>query len=266
MGAQLREISNLDLPLNVGRNNLITYIPGNLQGSDILYYEARNNVSFSEPSGPANIVFINKCCGSTQPNNCRGCSGNVSAACELTCDNHGGVRDACGICNGNGNSCKGCDGIPFSAKRFDACGVCGGDGTSCFAPCSGVIDDCGVCNGTNQCCLQYKGVNNKRLDWILLNHSTKIAIQKLQMLDGLLETISNFVTSHNARHHLNEFDLTGVVLPSRLPFELSSHIIDTNDIAQKTDQVVNVLQAFVETLDKQTNQPVHPHNFLHVTY
>lgn len=42
--------------------------------------------------------------------------------------------DACGVPNGNGQSCLGCDGVlyPNGGKpELDACNVCGGDGTSC---------------------------------------------------------------------------------------------------------------------------------------
>lgn len=40
--------------------------------------------------------------------------------------------DACGVPGGDGESCKGCDGVPNSGKEPDSCGVCGGDGTSCL--------------------------------------------------------------------------------------------------------------------------------------
>ena len=33
--------------------------------------------------------------------------------------------DACGICNGDNSTCRGCDGLP-NGKTIDSCGVCGG--------------------------------------------------------------------------------------------------------------------------------------------
>jgi hypothetical protein len=39
--------------------------------------------------------------------------------------------DQCGVCDGNGKSCLGCDGMPFSGIELDRCGECGADGTGC---------------------------------------------------------------------------------------------------------------------------------------
>ena len=41
------------------------------------------------------------------------------------------VRDACGVCLGDGSSCMGCDGVAHSGLIEDECGLCGGDGQSC---------------------------------------------------------------------------------------------------------------------------------------
>ena len=66
--------------------------------------------------------------------------------------------DVCGVCNGDGTSCLGCDGVAFSNKTLDACGTCGGDSSSC-AGCDGVpnsgkvLDRCGVCGGDGQSCI-----------------------------------------------------------------------------------------------------------------
>ena len=62
------------------------------------------------------------------------------------------VNDACGVCDGDNNSCAGCDGVPNSGLVNDACGVCDGDNTSCAGcdgvPNSGLTNDvCGVCGG-----------------------------------------------------------------------------------------------------------------------
>ena len=66
--------------------------------------------------------------------------------------------DVCGVCNGDGTSCLGCDGVAFSNKTLDACGVCNGNGSTC-AGCDGVpnsgkvLDRCGVCGGDGQSCI-----------------------------------------------------------------------------------------------------------------
>jgi hypothetical protein len=41
--------------------------------------------------------------------------------------------DVCGVPGGNGTSCLGCDGVPFSGKEVDDCGVCGGN-NECMGP------------------------------------------------------------------------------------------------------------------------------------
>jgi len=63
-------------------------------------------------------------------------------------------QDACGKCGGDGKSCMGCDGVPFSGTVKDQCGLCDGDGTSCRG-CDGIVnsgkvrDLCGECDGGN---------------------------------------------------------------------------------------------------------------------
>ena len=106
---------------------------------------------------PVNGVVIDACgvCGG-DGSSCRGCDGVPNSA---------KVIDRCGVCGGDGMSCaeKGCDGVPGSGKRFDVCGVCGGDGSSCKG-CDGVpnsgkkTDICGVCGGNGASCLDCKGV------------------------------------------------------------------------------------------------------------
>lgn len=49
------------------------------------------------------------------------------------CDGLGGTLDACGVCRGDGQSCLGCDGVPFSGAVEDRCDICGGEGLDCFA-------------------------------------------------------------------------------------------------------------------------------------
>ena len=58
--------------------------------------------------------------------------------------------DQCGVCNGNGSSCLGCDGIStYYFKKYDKCGVCGGDGTSCYGVCN--YDSCSSCTLADKC-------------------------------------------------------------------------------------------------------------------
>lgn len=55
-------------------------------------------------------------------------------SCSFFCDglpNSGKLKDLCGQCGGNSDSCLGCDGIPNSGIVMDSCGVCGGDGSMC---------------------------------------------------------------------------------------------------------------------------------------
>lgn len=53
------------------------------------------------------------CGGTARINRCNKCSKNPND----------GV-DACGVCNGNGSSCAGCDGVPNSGKVMDYCKKC----------------------------------------------------------------------------------------------------------------------------------------------
>ena len=106
------------------------------------------------------------------------------------------VRDACGVCGGDGSSCSDCSGVPNGTKsidecgvclspsdpsrnkscldckgiikgttKVDLCGVCGGDSSTC-KDCAGVpngkkvIDLCGVCGGCNDTCLDCAGTPN----------------------------------------------------------------------------------------------------------
>jgi hypothetical protein len=88
-------------------------------------------------------------------------------------------RDVCSVCNGNGSSCAGCDGIPWD-DNVDVCGVCGGNNSTCkgnpnYYGCDGVfgsglqVDRCGVCGGDNSSCANITGCDGvlgsgKRVD------------------------------------------------------------------------------------------------------
>ena len=57
--------------------------------------------------------------------------------------------DVCGVPNGDGSSCLGCDGVHNSGLENDACGVCDGDGKSCAPACPGSFllgDACRRCS------------------------------------------------------------------------------------------------------------------------
>ncbi len=71
--------------------------------------------------------------------NDQGADGNdqpspLLSACSSLELQSGSKNDVCGICDGDGSSCTGCDDIPNSDKVNDVCGVCGGDTL--------VIDEC----------------------------------------------------------------------------------------------------------------------------
>jgi hypothetical protein len=68
------------------------------------------------------------------------------------------VMDDCGVCGGDGTSCRDCQGTRFGTARVDACGVCADPMAPGYAPnpaidCDGVcygaatLDECGECSG-----------------------------------------------------------------------------------------------------------------------
>lgn len=68
------------------------------------------------------------------------------------------VLDVCGICSGDGTSCKDCNGVKNGTAYLDACAICVGGNTSktaCKIDCnanwggSAKKDSCGVCAGGN---------------------------------------------------------------------------------------------------------------------
>lgn len=65
-------------------------------------------------------------------------------------------EDVCGVCDGDGTTCLGCDGFPNSGAHLDACGVCNGF-SDCLDPCGipfgdSFVDECGVCLGDGSSC------------------------------------------------------------------------------------------------------------------
>jgi len=188
----------------------VEYSPGAVAGIDTIFYEARNNGSFTEPFGPARLNFESRCIGNARPDRCRVCGGH-GHDCKVSCDKKGGTRDICGVCDGDGQSCLGCDNKVFSPARYDTCGICGGNGQSCAVACAGIVDKCGVCNGTNACCLSYKGFPTQRMDSILLEHTLNSTISELEALEKILQFITGFVAkyeklhSHEEHHYENEF-------------------------------------------------------------
>ena len=93
-------------------------------------------------------------CGSCD---CLPQTGGVDCSEKYTCEGYlipgnetAHVDDVCGVCNGNGSTCLGCDGVSSHFyKKYDACGVCGGDGSSCYSVCN--YDSCGTCTMADRC-------------------------------------------------------------------------------------------------------------------
>lgn len=97
-------------------------------------------------------------------------TGTITITLEDTLDCLGvecglAVVDGCGVCQGAGNTCFGCDGVYGSGVFDDACGVCGGDGSACV-DCFGVPggqampDHCGVCDGDGSSCPSILGTRD----------------------------------------------------------------------------------------------------------
>lgn len=268
-----REITQADLPLNIGPwalANIVEYMPGVITGIDTIYYEARNNGSFPEPSGPASLVFETVCCGDEKPDKCRSCrsalkheqteeTGHQQAECPNTCDGKGGINDQCGVCNGDGSSCRGCDGIPFSSQTYDLCGICGGNNTCSEACDNGVIDDCGVCNGTNACCVNYRGVPKDRIDHILIDYSLNQLISKLQAARSILSRNLEFVNRHNLMYSRNQYwNPVFVDIPTDLPISLSNRITAINSFCQVTDGFIDQLDVFLDAYGQEIRIPYPP--------
>jgi len=260
-----RQITAADLPLDIGpqsTSNILEYKPGTVIGIDIVYYEARNNASYPEPTGPAALVFETRCCGNVTADRCRVCDGLNNTLCGITCDQRGGSFDACGVCNGNGLSCKGCNGIAFSSAEYDLCGVCGGDSSSCNGPCDGEIDLCGVCNGTNACCATYKGVPKDRIDHILIGYTLDELITKLEAAREIVQSSSIFVRNHNQRYNRQDYwNPLYVDIPSDLPARLSNRIYSINSFCSVTDQFIEEIDSFLVTYGEQIRVPWPPLRF-----
>ena len=75
----------------------------------------------------------------------------VSTVAIDTCNAAGDYLDECGVCGGDGSSCRGCDGITNSPLTRDECGVCNGGNRDkdCNGDCFGgaVVDGCNECSG-----------------------------------------------------------------------------------------------------------------------
>jgi hypothetical protein len=84
--------------------------------------------------------------------------------------------DECGVCGGDGQSCKvgGCDG---KGGKFDACMVCGGDGSTCM-------------------CAVYKGYKLEEMDCLLFDHAVNKTLMRLensiQLLAHTLEALADY--------------------------------------------------------------------------
>lgn len=84
--------------------------------------------------------------------------------------------DECGVCGGDGQSCKvgGCDG---KGGKFDACMVCGGDGSTCM-------------------CAVYKSYKLEEMDCLLFDHAINKTLVRLensiQLLAHTLEALADY--------------------------------------------------------------------------
>ncbi|KAH3744682.1 exocyst complex subunit 4 [Pelomyxa schiedti] len=94
---------------------------------------------------PAQYDQCNKCGG--DGTSCIDCFGVVNGTAE---------PDDCGVCEGN-NTCIGCDGeATVPPLQYNECGGCGAITKTCRG-CDGVLwsaaaeDECGICKGTNSC-------------------------------------------------------------------------------------------------------------------
>ena len=73
----------------------------------------------SDPKLRRNFIDCNNVCfGKAKLNKCDKCYGGNTTKNEST------GMDVCGVCGGDGTSCRGCDGIANSGKVVDACGEC----------------------------------------------------------------------------------------------------------------------------------------------
>eukprot|EP01113_Clastostelium_recurvatum_P046550 TRINITY_DN8177_c0_g1_i1.p1 TRINITY_DN8177_c0_g1~~TRINITY_DN8177_c0_g1_i1.p1 ORF type:complete len:955 (-),score=89.81 TRINITY_DN8177_c0_g1_i1:39-2903(-) len=79
---------------------------------------------------------------------CRDCEGTINGT---------KILDECGDCGGN-STCLDCMSVPYGNATRDGCGVCGGNNSTCPKDCKGTVygtvttDACGVCGGRNTSC------------------------------------------------------------------------------------------------------------------
>jgi len=258
-----REITKADLPLNIGNvgiDNVIEYVPGKIAGIDLVYYEARNNVSFPEPTGPAILVFETRCYKGKWPDKCGVCDGNHTE-CEYSCDKKGGKYDICGVCNGDGTSCLGCDQVAFSTARVDLCGLCGGN-NACLSYCNGTFDDCLVCNGNNSCCVKYRDVPVDRIDYFLVEYTLDDMITKLEAAREFIINMDNHVLQHNLIYRKDEFYTnTYIDIPSSVPASLTNRILSMNRFCGTTDEFISQLDSFLTIYGQDIRKPWPPLKF-----
>lgn len=94
---------------------------------------------------------------------CGVCEGVGDSCLDCAGVQHGsGVVDLCGVCNGDSRACLDCNGVPFGTTQFDECNVCGGSNEcqDCSGSTTGSLsyDRCGVCGGNGQSCVDCHGV------------------------------------------------------------------------------------------------------------
>ncbi len=126
------------------------------------------------------------------------CSQSLTVtSCSVDCSGKPGgtsIKDACGVCGGNGNSCVDCAGVQNGTAVVDKCGVCAG--TNKCLDCAGVpngsgkLDQCGVCNGDGKSCLSCVKSNVSETLFALdsnakaLRVNVTLATRRLLLLDN----------------------------------------------------------------------------------
>jgi len=95
--------------------------------------------------------------------------------------------DECGVCGGDGMSCKigGCDG---KGGKFDACMVCGGDGSTCT-------------------CAVYKSYKLDEMDCILFDHAINRTLVRLEHSMHVLADTLKALSTYDAEDKVARLDL-----------------------------------------------------------
>lgn len=134
------------------------------------------------------------------------------------------VEDICGVCGGQGDTCKDCKGVIGGDAKEDICGVCDGDGSTC-------------CNG-------YNSINDDFWDYILLPESLDALIDRFQNTRSVLEWIQEKMPERSA-------------IPSEMMEALGQLANVNKNFLQECalDEFCDDSKAFLKNLEKK---PVNP--------